>query len=77
MIGKIIRMLVGRSMAKKRGYSGVAGAAAGLLAPALIKHGASLAHKGGSAALAARRRRRAPRYMQRGVAGSRPGRIAG
>jgi hypothetical protein len=63
MIGKLIRMLVGRSMAKKRGYSGLAGAAAGLIAPTLIKHGASLIGKTGSAALAVRRRRREPNFL--------------
>ena len=63
MIGKLIRMLVGRSMAKKRGYSGVAGAVAALLAPKLLKHGASALGNTGSAALAARRRRREPNYL--------------
>jgi hypothetical protein len=67
MIGKLIRMLVGRSMAKKRGYSGLAGAAAGLVAPALFKHGASAIGKTGSAALAARRRRREPNYLPSAV----------
>ena len=65
MIGKLIRALVGRSMARKRGFSGAAGAAVGLLAPLVIKRGASLVRKGGSAALEARRRRRAPNYMRR------------
>ncbi len=65
MIGKLIRMLVGRSLAKKRGYSGVAGAAAGLLAPVVLKKVGSLAHKGGSAAVRKRRERRAPKYIRR------------
>jgi hypothetical protein len=64
MIGKMIRMLVGRSMAKKRGYSGLAGAAAGLVAPVLLKHGASAIGKTGSAALAARRGRKEPQYLR-------------
>jgi hypothetical protein len=62
MIGKLIRMLVGRSMARKRGYSGIAGAAAGLLAPTLLKHGAAAVGKTGSAALAARRERKQPNF---------------
>ena len=65
MIGKLVRMIVGRSMAKKRGYSGAAGAAAGLLAPFLIKKVAGLARKSGSAALEARRERREPKYLRR------------
>jgi hypothetical protein len=65
MIGKLIRALVGRSMARKRGFSGAAGAAAGLLAPLVIKRGAGLARKGGAAAIEARRRRRTPTYMRR------------
>ena len=63
MIGKVVRMLVGRSMAKKRGFSGAAGAAAGLLAPFVLKRAGSLLAKGGSAAKARRRRRREPKYL--------------
>lgn len=63
MIGKIVRMLVGRSIAKKRGFSGAAGAAAGLAAPFVLKRAGSMVRKGGSAAAEARRRRRAPRYL--------------
>jgi hypothetical protein len=47
MIGKLIRALVGRSMARKHGLSGAAGAAAGLLAPFVVKKSASLIAKGG------------------------------
>jgi hypothetical protein len=65
MIGKLIRALVGRSMAKKRGFSGAAGAAAGLLAPLVIKRSAGFVKKGGKAAIEARRRRRVPSYMRR------------
>ena len=69
MIGKLIRMLVGRSVARKRGYPGLAGAAAGLIAPALIKRSASLLGKGASAALAAKRRGTAPKYLRGGITG--------
>lgn len=65
MIGKLIRALVGRSMARKRGLSGAAGAVAGLIAPFVLKKGASLLAKGGHKAVEARRRRRAPRYLDR------------
>lgn len=65
MIGKLIRALVGRSVARKHGMSGAAGAAAGLIAPFVVKKGASLLASGGHRALEARRRRRAPRYIDR------------
>ena len=65
MIGKLIRMLIGRRLAKKRGLSGAAGAAAGLIAPVVIKKVGSVAVKGGSAALSRRRQRRAPKYIRR------------
>ncbi len=65
MIGKLIRALVGRSMARKHGLSGAAGAAAGLLAPFVVKKSASLIAKGGHRVVEARRRRRAPRYLDR------------
>lgn len=64
MVGKLIRILVGRSIAKKHGYSAAAGAAAGLLAPFVIKKVGSLVSKGGSAALKARRERKAPKYLR-------------
>lgn len=65
MIGKLVRMLVGRSMARKRGLSGAAGAAAGLLAPLVIKQAGSLLANGSKAAVRARRRRREPTYLGR------------
>ena len=65
MIGKLIRIYVGRKLAVKRGYSGMAGAVAGLLAPRLIKRLGGLARKSGSAALERRRERRAPKYLKR------------
>jgi|GEM_PF-4276201 len=65
MISKLIRALVGRSMAKKRGLSGAAGAAVGLLAPLVIKRSASLVKKGAAARIEARRRRRAPNYLRK------------
>ena len=65
MIGKLIRIYVGRKVAQKHGYSGVVGALAGLVAPKLVKRIGSLARKSGSAALERRRERRAPRYLKR------------
>ena len=50
-------------MAKKRGFSGAAGAAAGLLAPFVLKKAGRLAKRSGSAAAEARRRRREPKYL--------------
>lgn len=65
MIGKMVRMLIGRSLARKRGLSGAAGAAAGLLAPLVLKRAGSLIASGGKAAVRARRRRREPTYLAR------------
>lgn len=67
MIGKLIRIAAGRSLARKRGYSGAAGAAAGLLAPFVIKWAAGLIKKGASSAAAARRRGRPPKYLRRNL----------
>lgn len=64
MVGKFIRILVGRSIARKHGYSAAAGAAAGLLAPIIVKKIGSLMSKGGSAALKTRRERKAPKYLR-------------
>ncbi len=65
MIGKVVRMLVGRSIARKRGFSGAAGAAAGLLAPLVLKSAGSMLAKRRSAAREARRREREPKYLDR------------
>lgn len=65
MIGKIVRMLVGRSLARSRGFSGAAGIVAGLVAPVLIKRGAGMLAKGAGAARQKRRERRAPKYLDR------------
>jgi len=62
-------MLAGRSMAKKRGYSGGAGAVAGLLAPFVVKKAFSLLGKAGSAAADARRRRKGPEYLGQPLSG--------
>lgn len=69
MIGKIARMLAGRSLAKKRGYGGGAGAVAGLLAPFVVKKAFSLMGKAGSAAADARRRRKGPDYLGQPLSG--------
>jgi hypothetical protein len=65
MIGKVVRMLVGRSMARKRGFSGAAGAAAGLLAPFVLRRAGSMLAKRRSIAREARRERREPKYLDR------------
>jgi hypothetical protein len=62
MIGKVVRALAGRSVARRHGMSGAAGAAAGLLAPLVIKAGMSLISKAGSRAADARRVRKGPDY---------------
>ncbi len=65
MIGKLIRALVGRSVARKHGYSGVAGAAAGLVVPYVVGKGVCLLARGGRQAIETRRRRKVPRYVDR------------
>ena len=63
MIGKVARMIAGRSLARKRGYGGGAGAVAGLLAPFVVKRVISLIGKAGGAAADVRRRRKGPKYL--------------
>ena len=65
MIGKVARMMAGRSLARKSGFGGGAGAVAGLLAPFVFKRLFSLAGKAGGAAADARRRRKGPKYLDR------------
>ncbi len=65
MVGKVIGMFVGRSLAKKRGLNSAAGAAAGLIVPAVLKRIGTVAVKSGGAAIQARRQRRAPKYLRR------------
>ncbi len=63
MIGKVVRMLVGRSVARRNGLSGAAGAAAAVIAPAVLsKLGGAVARRR-AAKKAARREREAPRYV--------------
>ncbi len=62
MIGKVARMMAGRSVARKLGYSAGAGAVAGLLAPFVIKKTLSLIGKAGKAAANSRRRPVEPEY---------------
>ena len=62
---KLNRSQVGRKLAMKHGYSGIAGAVAALIAPKLIKRLGNLAHRSGAAAMERRRERRAPKYLKR------------
>ena len=64
MIGKVARMMAGRSVARKLGYSAGTGAIVGLLAPYAIKKILSLAGKAGKAAAEARRQPVEPEYRQ-------------
>jgi hypothetical protein len=56
MIGKVARIMAGRSLARKFGYSAGAGAVAGLLGPFVIKKALSLVGKAGKAAVKSRER---------------------
>lgn len=67
MIGKLIRMLIGRSVAQKRGINGWAGAAAALIAPALIKKGGSILKKRKHARDERREIERGPHYLERPI----------
>jgi len=67
MIGKLIRMLVGRSVAKKRGINGWAGAAAALIAPAVIKKGGSMLKKRKEERDERREIERGPHYLERPI----------
>ena len=63
MIGKVVRMLVGRSVARSRGYSGVAGAAIALIAPVLVKRAGKAVAKRSAARREAKREREAPKFV--------------
>lgn len=65
MIGKVARMMAGRSVARKFGYSASAGAVAGLLAPFVIKKALALVGKAGKAAVKSRQAPVEPVYGQR------------
>jgi hypothetical protein len=65
MIGKVARMMAGRSLARKFGYSAGAGAVAGLLAPFVIRKALSLVGKAGKAAVKSRQGAVEPEYGQR------------
>ena len=65
MIGKVVRMLVGRSIARKRGYSGAAGAAVALLAPVVLKKAGRAIAKRRAAKKARRQEQRAPKYLDK------------
>jgi hypothetical protein len=64
MIGKVVRMLVGRSMARSRGYSGVAGAAIALVAPVLVRRAGKAVAKRTAARREAKREREAPQFVE-------------
>ena len=65
MIGKVVQMLVGRSVARRRGFSGAAGAAVGLLAPIVLKKAGGAIAKRRAAKKALREEERAPKYLDR------------
>ena len=64
MIGKVARMLVGRSMARKRGLSGAAGAAIALLAPVVLKQAGKAMAKRRAASRDAKREQQMPKYLE-------------
>lgn len=62
MIGKVARMMVGRSAAQRHGYSAGAGAIVGLLAPFAIRKTFSLLGKVGAKVSESRKRTVEPEY---------------
>jgi hypothetical protein len=65
MIGKVVRMMVGRSMARRRGFSGAAGAALGLLAPIVLKKVGGALSRQRAAKKARREEQRAPKFIDK------------
>jgi hypothetical protein len=65
MIGKVARMMAGRTVARKLGYGAGAGAVAGLVVPFVIRKALSLVGKAGKAAANSRRRPAEPEYGKR------------
>ncbi len=63
MIGKVVRMLVGRSLARRRGFSGAAGAAAGLIAPIVLKRAGEAIAKRRAVKRKEKAEREAPKYL--------------
>jgi hypothetical protein len=63
MIGKVMRILVGRSVARRNGFSGLAGAAVGLLAPVVIKKASGAISKRRKAKKQRREERDMPKYV--------------
>ncbi|HEX8402454.1 MAG TPA: hypothetical protein VF628_12205 [Allosphingosinicella sp.] len=64
MIGKIARMMAGRSAARRLGYGAGSGALVGLVAPFAIRTLVSLVGKAGRKATDARRRPVEPEFGQ-------------
>lgn len=62
MIGKVVRMLVGRSMARSRGYSGAAGAVIALVAPVLVRRAGKAVAKRSAARRERKRELEAPKF---------------
>ncbi len=62
MIGKVVRMLVGRRVARSRGYSGAAGAAIALVAPVLVKRAGKAVARRAASRRAARRALEEPQF---------------
>jgi hypothetical protein len=65
MIGKVLRMVVGRRMARRHGLNGLAGAAAGLLAPIVLKKAGSFVAKRRAARKERKREERMPKYIDK------------
>jgi len=65
MIGKMVRMVVGRRLARRHGFSGLAGAAVGLLAPVVLRKAGSFVSKKRAARKQRKREERMPKYLDK------------
>jgi len=65
MIGKVVRMVVGRRLARRHGFSGLAGAAVGLLAPIVLRKAGGYVAKKRAARKERKREEKMPKYIDR------------
>jgi hypothetical protein len=63
MISKVVRMFIGRSVARRNGFSGFAGAAVALIAPVVLKKAGGAISRKRAAKKARREEERMPKYV--------------
>jgi nitrate/nitrite transporter NarK len=65
MIGKMMRMVVGRRLAQRHGFNGLAGAAVGLLAPIVLRKAGGFVARKRAARKERKREERMPKYIDK------------